>query len=234
MKFNPFLVIKLFLGLFICIGIGLTLLLIIQGAKVVGAYVVSGLFTLFPGIILYGMTVGFRVSEKTIQQRIRLQESVTSNHKGLSHQIPLLKTTQFIPWETIETVIYSNYHSDDSAQFNLHLTQPAFQLTSENPGWIAKVLLPLIKKRKKVVIDENCINFREIPQMLEKYLSPVIPLNMNELHGKGTLISSNTSIRNNTIRTEEYWKPNPGFEAEKVIYDRYNRTIDELKQSNNS
>ncbi|MGE8426668.1 MAG: hypothetical protein ACN6O7_02285 [Sphingobacterium sp.] len=234
MKFNPFLVIKLLLGLFICIGVGLTLFMIIHGAKVVGAYVVSGLFTLFPGIILYGMTIGFRVSEKTIQQQITLQESVTSDHKGLSHQIPLLKTTQFIPWETIETVVYSNYHSDDRAQFNLHLTQPAFQLRSANPGWTAKVLLPLIKKSKKVIIDDNCINFREIPQMLEKYLSPVTPLNMNEVHGKGTLISSNTIIRNNTIQIEEYWKPKPNFEPEKVIYDRYNRTIDELKQSKNS
>jgi len=98
MKFNPLLVIKLLLGLFICIGIALTIFMMVHGSKIVGAYVVSVLFILFPGIILYGMTLGFRVSEKTITRQIAQQESVTSDHKGISDQIPLLKTTQFISW----------------------------------------------------------------------------------------------------------------------------------------
>jgi hypothetical protein len=234
MKFNPLLIIKLFLGLFICVGIGLTILMIAHDSKVVGAYFVSGLFILFPGIILYGMTAGFRVSEKTMARQIAQQERVTSDAKGLSHQIPLLKTTQFIAWETIETIVYSNYHSDDRVQFIFYLTQPAFQIASEKPGWIAKALLPLIKKSKKVVIDENCINFPEIPKMLEKYFSPIHPVDMCESHKKGTLLSSKTIVMENTIQIEEYWKPNPNFESEKVIYDRYNRTIDELKQSKNS
>ncbi|WP_293907154.1 MULTISPECIES: hypothetical protein [unclassified Sphingobacterium] len=231
MKFNPFLVIKLFLGLFICIGIGLTIFMIIHGSKVVGAYFVSGLFILFPGIILYGLTVGFRVSEKTIERQTALQESVTANHKGLSHHVPLLNTTQFIPWNTIETVVYRNHHSDDKAQFSFYLTQPADQIKSKQPGWIAKVLLPLITKSKTVIIDEDCISFREIPKMLEKFFVPINSVNMNEVHGKGRLISSNTIVKNNIIRVEEYWKPNPDFESEKVIYDRYNRTFDQLKQS---
>lgn len=233
MKFNPLLVIKLLLGLFICIGIALTILMMVHGSKIVGAYVVSVLFILFPGIILYGMTLGFRVSEKTITQ-IAQQESVTSDHKGISYQIPLLKTTQFISWEIIETIIYSNYHSDDQAQFSFYLTQPAIQIASEKPGWLAKVLLPLIKTSKKVVIYENCINFREIPKMLEKHFSSINPVDINEVHGKGTLLRSKTILKENTIQIEEYWKPNPNFEPEKVIYDRYNRTIDEQKQSKNS
>jgi len=234
MKFNPLLVIKLLLGLFICIGLALTIFIIVHRNKIVGAYVVSVLFIGFPGIILYGMTLGFRVSEKTITRQIAQQESVTSDHKGLYYQIPLLKTTQFISWEIIETIIYSNYHSDDQAQFSFYLTQPAIQIASEKPGWLAKVLLPLIKRSKKVVIYENCINFREIPKMLEKNFSSINPVDINEVHGKGTLLRSKTTLRENTIQIEEYWKPNPNFEPEKVIYDRYNRTIDELKQSKNS
>jgi hypothetical protein len=208
--------------------------MIIHGSKVVGAYFVSGLFILFPSIILYGLTVGFRVSKKTLERQAALQESVTADHKGISHQIPLLNTTQFITWNTIETVVYRKHHSDDKAQFSFYLTQPADQIKSEHLRWIAKVLLPLISKSKTVIIDEDCISFREIPKMLEKYFSPINSFNMNEVHGKGTLISSNTIIKNNTIRVEEYWKPNPDFESEKVIYDRYNRTFDQLKQSKNS
>ncbi|MGJ1415054.1 hypothetical protein ACR784_05935 [Sphingobacterium multivorum] len=70
--------------------------------------------------------------------------------------------------------------------------------------------------------------------MLEKHFSTINPVDINEVHGKGTLLSSKTTLRENTVQTEEYWKPNPNFEPEKVIYDRYNRTIDELKQSKNS
>ncbi len=36
MKFNPLLVIKLLLGLFICIGIALTILMMVHGSKIVG------------------------------------------------------------------------------------------------------------------------------------------------------------------------------------------------------
>lgn len=234
MKFNPFLFIKLFLGLFICIGIGLTIFMIIHDSKVAGAYFVSGLFILFPGIILYGLTVGFRVSEKTIERQTALQESVTADPNGLFQQIPLLNTTQFIPWNTIETVIYRSHYSDDKAQFSFYLTQPADQIKSEQPRRIAKVLLPLITKSKTVIIDEDCTGFREIPKMLEKYFSSINSVNLDEVHGKGTLISTNTIIKNNTIRIDEYWKPNPDFESEKVIYDRYNRTFDQLKQSKNS
>jgi len=116
----------------------------------------------------------------------------------------LLKTTQFISWEIIETIIYSNYHSDDQAQFSFYLTQPAIQIASEKPGWLAKVLLPLIKTSKKVVIYENCINFREIPKMLEKHFSSINPVDINEVHGKGTLLRSKTTLRENTIQIEEY------------------------------
>jgi len=65
MKLDPFLIINLLLGLFISIGVGLTILMIVQAVKIVGAYIVSVLFILFPGTLLYGLNFGFNIPEKT-------------------------------------------------------------------------------------------------------------------------------------------------------------------------
>jgi len=62
MNFNPFRIIKLLLGLFICIGLGLTIFMIVQSIKVTGAYMVSELIVIFPSIILYGLTNGEAIS----------------------------------------------------------------------------------------------------------------------------------------------------------------------------
>jgi len=64
MKLDPFLIINLLLGLFISIGVGLTILMIVQDVKIVGA-IVSVLFILFPGTLLYGLNFGFNIPEKT-------------------------------------------------------------------------------------------------------------------------------------------------------------------------
>ena len=64
MKLDPFLIINLLLGLFISIGVGLTIFMIVQDVKIVGA-IVSVLFILFPGTLLYGLNFGFNIPEKT-------------------------------------------------------------------------------------------------------------------------------------------------------------------------
>ncbi len=76
MNFIPFIVIKLILGLFICIGLTLTIFMITQHVKVIGSYVVSVVFVVFPDILLYGLTIRFSVSERTIEKRAQRQESI--------------------------------------------------------------------------------------------------------------------------------------------------------------
>ena len=224
---------KLFLGLFISIGLGLTIFMIIQDVKIIGPYIVSGLFILFPGLLLYGFTFGFKTSEKTIKKQAERQESVTFDNNGISYKLPIFDTTQFINWKTIETVVYTNYQSDDNAQFIFHLAQPPTQTMTENPWWLNRLFPFALRNRKEVTIEDDCKNFEKIPRMLAKYLANTNPIDLTEDYRKGTLLSSKTTIKNNTIKTEEHWKPSNNYEREKVIYDKYNRTFEQIKQAKN-
>ncbi len=233
MKFNHDILIYFILMLFILVGLGLTIFMAMQGIKIIGAYIFSGIFTLFPSFILYGLIFGFSVSEKTIKKQQERQESVTFDNNGMSYKLPLFQTIQFINWKTIETVIYTNYQSDDNAQFVFYLTQPPIQTMTENP-WLINRLFPFaLRNRKEVTIEDDCKYFEEIPKMLEKHLVNTNPIDLTEDYRKGTLLSSKTTIKNNTIKTEEHWKPNNNYEREKVIYDKYNRTFIQIKQMKN-
>lgn len=231
MKVDPFLIIKLFLVLFICIGVGLTIFMAAHDIKFIGAYIFSGIFTLFPSFILYGIIFGFRISEKTIKKKEEKRESLTFDNNGISYQIPLFDTTQFIRWDIIETVIYTNYQSADNAEFIFYLSQPPAQTMSEKPWFLNRIFPFVFRNLKEVMINDNCKNFHEIPKMLQTYLVNTNPIDLSEDYLKGTLLGSKTTVKKNTITKEEHWRPNNNYEREKVIYDKYNRTFAQIKNT---
>lgn len=227
MKLNPLTIIKIILLLFISVGLGLTLFMIVKEVKIIGAYLVAVSFIVVPGIILYGITFGFGISEKTIRKQIERQESVSFDNDGIAYTLPLFGATLFINWTTIESVIYTNCASNENARFIFHLTQPPMQpRTEEKPLWIN--MLFRFSSGNKVIVKDDCRNFQEIPKMLEKYLGNINPVDLTEDHRKGTLLSSKTTIKNNTIETEEHWSINNNYETEKIIYDKYNRTFEQV------
>lgn len=233
MKLNLFLIIKLSLAIFIMVGLALTVFLVMQDVKIIGAYLVSGLFILVPGMILYGLTFGFRDSEKTTRKRAEKQESVMFDRKGIAYELPLFDTTQFIDWTNIETVLYTNYQSDDNAEITFYLTQPPRQAMAENPWFLNKLFPFAFRNRKEITIADDCRNFDQIPAMLERYLVHIQPIDLTDDYKRGTLLSSKTTIKNDKIRTEQYWQPNHNYEREKVIYDKYGRTFQQIRQKRN-
>ncbi len=99
---------------------------------------------------------------------------------------------------------------------------------TENP-WLWNRIFPIVLKNKReVTIQDDCKNFHEIPKMLETYLGNTNTIDLTTDYRKGTLVSSKTTSNNNTIRIEEYWKPNNNYEREKVIYDKYNRSYEQI------
>ncbi len=228
MKFNPFLIINLLLGLFICIGLGLTIFMIVQDVKIIGAYVVSVLFILFPGTILYGLNFGFTISAKTIKKQDEKQEIVTFDTNGIWYKLPLFDTIQFMSWKTIETVLYTNYQSDDNAQFVFHLTHPPVQTMTENPWFLNRIFPFLSRNKKEITIQDDCKGFYEIPKMLETYLIDTNTIDLTTDYRTGTLVGSKTTIKGNMIKTEERWKPNNNYEREQVIFDKYNRSFEQI------
>jgi hypothetical protein len=234
MEFNWFTGIKLLLALFISLGLGLTLFMISKDVKIIGAYVVSVLFFLVPGMILYGLTFGFKVSARSIKKQAERQERVTFDNNGISYQLPLFDTIQFISWRIIETIIYTNYESDDHSQFIFYLTAPPSQTMQENP-WFLNRLFPFAgRNRREITITADCKNFDEIPAMLDKYLAKTNPIDLTEDFKRGTLLSSATKIKGDRIKTEEIWKPNLTYEREKVVYDIYNRSFQQIKHARNT
>ncbi len=234
MKLNFFTIIKLFLAVFIGVGLGLTIFMIVQDVKIVGAYIVSGLFILVPGTLLYGITFGFKVSERTLRKQAERQKSISFDSKGMTYKMPLFDISQFIDWKTIETVIYTAYQTDDNLKFIFYLTQPASQTMTENPWFLNRVFPFAFKNRKDITIEDDCKNFQEIPEMLKKYLGDIDFVDLTEDDRKGTLLGSKTTIKNNSIRVEEHWQPNQNYERHKVVYDKYNRTFEQIKLAGNT
>ncbi|WP_027388658.1 hypothetical protein [Chryseobacterium gregarium] len=230
MKFNPFIIINLLLGLFIGIGLGLTVFMILQDVKIIGAYIVSVLFILFPGTLLYCLNSGFSVSEKTVKKQAERQEHVIFDANGIWYNLPLFDTTQFINWNIIETVIYTNYQSDDHAKFIFRLTKPPVHTMTENPWFLNKIFPFALRNKKEVTIEDDCKNFREIPKMLETYLTNTNPIDLNADDRKETLLSSKTTGKNGTVRTEEHWKPDNNYERERIVYDKYNRNSEQIRR----
>lgn len=201
--------------------------MVIKEVKIIGAYLVSVSFIVVPGLILYGITYGFTISERTLRKQIERQESVSFDNARIAYTLPLSGVTLFINWTTIETVIYTHYSFDENARFIFHLTQPPMKTrTGDTPLWM-NILSPF-SSGNRVTIKDDCRNFQEIPKMLEKYLVHINPVDLTKDHRKGNLLSSKTTIKKNTIETEEQWRANNNYETEKVIYDKHNRTFEQV------
>ena len=131
-------------------------------------------------------------------------------------------------------MLYTNYQSDDHAEFIFYLTQPVEQTVAENPGILNRIFKPRSGNKTEVTIADDCKNFHQIPEMLEKYLVHINRIDWTEDANRGTLLSSTTKIQDNGVRIEEHWKPKENYEREKVVYDRYHRTFQEIKQGRNA
>lgn len=213
------------------VGVGITIFMIKQNVRIIGPYVFSGLFTLFPAFLFYGFTSGFSVSEKTMKKQEERRKNVLFDDDGIWYNLPLFDTTLFINWKTIEAVTYTNYQSDDNAKFLFYLTQPAAVTMAEKRFWLNKIFPFVMKNKTEIEIEDDCRNFYEIPKMLSNHLSNTNPIDLDQDHRKGTLISSKTTFKNNTIKTEQYWKPNNNYDREKVIFDKHNRTFEQICQA---
>ncbi|WP_316803568.1 hypothetical protein [Pedobacter nototheniae] len=203
-----------------------------QEVKIIGAYLISGLFVLVPSLLLFDLTYGFSISEKNIKKQAERQSSVAFDQEGIIYKMPLFDTTLLIYWDSIKTVIFRNYNSDENAQFIFYLTKLPLQTLSENPWWLNRIFPNAIKNKNVIVIKDDCKGFREIPKMIETYLGKVKAFDPSEDHRKGTLLSSKTTIKQNAVQTEEHWKPINNYEPEKVIFDQFDRNIDEINRQN--
>jgi len=160
------------------------------------------------------------------------KHSIIHNNLGLKIISPISETTCFIKWFTIDTIIFSpNTHYEDSAQWIIYLNKPPEWLLNPNAWWLNKIAFFLKRKKYKIerIRDDFNKDFYELPSLVEKHLNKKEEINYLEDNRKGALVSRKVTIKGDKTITEEYWKPRRSNELPwKMLYDRYNRTVDEI------
>jgi hypothetical protein len=159
------------------------------------------------------------------------QDTIKNNHLGFKIIDPL-GADCFIEWEKIDTILFSpNRHSTDCAEWIIYLNSPPIWTRPRKLSWLGKFSFFIKDKKykKQRIRDDINKDFYDFPAMVERYLSKTAEINYSEDNRKGELVSSKTTVKGNKTITQEYWKPKKSNELPwKMLYDRYNRTVDEI------
>jgi hypothetical protein len=162
----------------------------------------------------------------------KYQHTIDFNGIGFSIVKPLSELSCLIKWSNIDSIIFSpNRHSEDCAQWIIYLNEPSIWELKPNAWWLNKLTYLLINKngKKQRIRDDFNKDFYDLPEMIEKYLNKTTEINYSEDNRKGELISRKITVKGNKTITEEYWKPKRSDELPwKMLYDRYNRTVEDI------
>jgi hypothetical protein len=166
------------------------------------------------------------------------KHSITHNNAGFKIISPVSETICFIKWFNIDTIIFSpNTPYEDSAQWIIYLSNPPEWSLNSNAWWLNKIAFSIKYKKYKTIRIRDDFNkdFYELPNLVEKYLNKKEEINYSEDNRKGELVSKKVTIKGDKTITEEYWKPKRSDELPwKMLYDRYDRTVDEIYKRDGS
>ena len=151
--------------------------------------------------------------------------------KGLTIIKPLNDETHFVAWYTIETILYGDsriYH--DHEEFIIYLSSPAVITLKKDAWWLNKIFFWMTpKKSKKMRLRTDFVKgFNSFNEKIKDYLQNVMTIDSQDSR-KGKLIQKEVkTIENKTIVTEK-WKPlNTENLHWKMVYDKYNRTVNDI------
>lgn len=168
------------------------------------------------------------------------KDIITHDFIGFKILNPSQESSCFIKWSSIDTIIFSpNNHYEDAAQWIIYLNEaPKWSLNS-NAWWLGRITFFFIdKKYKKIRIrDDFNKDFYDLPNLVEKYLNKKEEINYQSEDDRKTELSSRkATIIGAEIITEEFWKPKRSKSGLpwKMLYDRYNRTVDEIYKRDGS
>ena len=200
-------------------------------------WVIITIFAIIPLILIYGFVFRFSISKKRQSQIDKAQEerrdSMFSDDKGITLEMPLFDKNCFISWQSIEAIIYYNYvvHSDFTEYYEgykLYLNTIPVYTKYEKQWWLNK-LSPKDPQSQIVDINNETKHFSEMPKIVEKYLNSKVDIDFTDPI-KGTLVSSQTYQNKNKSTTIEKWKPSKK-ESEQIVFDKFNRSLDEIKKN---
>lgn len=105
---------------------------------------------------------------------------ITYDDKGFTIDIPLFDETNFIAWDSIKKIIYSDA-LEEERMFVVYLTRPLVATLKEHPHWINKYTFkwsnskPIMEAR----IKASTIGFRDFAKEISEYLDNVQIPNMD-------------------------------------------------------
>ncbi|WGQ10086.1 hypothetical protein QG516_00260 [Pedobacter gandavensis] len=187
-------------------------------------WILIGAFIIIPMLLIYGFVFGFSPGKAVASNRNQLAFSPD----GINFEMVLFDCSCFIKWNSIDTIIYSDSRNEDYAEYIIFVNELPICIQKENPWWPNR-LFPYQQKHHKIRIKSDAVNFKALPDQLEKYLRSKVSFEFKDSR-KGTLIDSKTFIEGNIQTTSEHWKPTRNYEPFEMIYDKYNRTVHDIEK----
>ncbi|WP_316839288.1 hypothetical protein [Pedobacter gandavensis] len=222
---NPVLIFTIPLVIFFLIGCVL-LYFAVQKVEVIPFYgwIVIGAFIIIPALLTYGLIFGFSPGTAIAPNSNQLVFSPD----GIDYKRTLFDCSCFIKWNSIDTIIYSDSRDEDYAEYIIFVNELPVCTQNENPWWLNR-LFPYKQKNNKIRIKSDAVNFKALPDLVEKYLRSDIGFEFKDSR-KGTLMDSKTFTAGNRQTTVEQWKPASNYEPFEMIYDKYNRTVHDIEK----
>lgn len=147
---------------------------------------------------------------------------ITYDDKGFTVDIPLFDETNFIAWDSIKKIIYSD-ELEEERMFVVYLTRPLVATLKEHPHWINKYTFKWSNSKPimEVRIKASTIGFRDFAKEISEYLGNVQIPNMDRRRN-GVLVKRTEKITTHTREVTELWKAQE-WEGTQVVYrdERY-------------
>lgn len=120
---------------------------------------------------------------------------ITYDDKGFTIDIPLFDEANFIAWDSIKKIIYSDV-LEEERMFVVYLTRPLVATLKEHPHWINKYTFKWSNSKPimEVRIKASTIGFRDFAKEISKYLDNVQIPNMDRRRN-GVLVNRTEKIR---------------------------------------
>ena len=146
--------------------------------------------------------------------------SITYDDKGFTIDIPLFDETNFIAWDSIKKIIYSDGSLEDERMFVVYLNSPLVATLKERPHWINKYTFKWSNSKPimEVRIKASTIGFRDFAKEISEYLDNVQIPNMDRRRN-GVLLNRTEKTTTHTREVTELWKVKEWDGTQNVYHD---------------
>ena len=155
------------------------------------------------------------------------KSSITYDDKGFTIDIPLFDETNFIAWDSIKKIIYSDGSLEDERMFVVYLNSPLVATLKERPNWINKYTFKWSNSKPimEVRIKASTIGFQDFAKEISEYLDNVQIPNMGRRRN-GVLVNRTEKTTTHTREVTELWKVKEWDGTQNVYHDeRYSNKI---------